>query len=79
MSDQQEAILEVMRQTCEFKRASEIQRALQKQIGHPISTKSIRQSLKGLSRSNLVELRKESGQSGRGGCCYFWRIKDSGQ
>jgi DNA-binding HxlR family transcriptional regulator len=82
MSAQQEALLEVMRQMCElheFKRTSEIQRVLQKQTGHPISSKSICRSLKGLARSNLVELRKESGQCGPGGCCYFWRIKDSSQ
>ena len=75
MSTLQDALLEILRQSYTFKSSRELRRSLLDQTGRSIGTQSVYQSMMGLSRAGLVELRKEYGYGGRNGCRCFWRVK----
>jgi hypothetical protein len=76
MSTLQDALLEILRQSPTFKSVRELQKALLDQTGRSSGTRSIYQSLMGLSRAGLVELRREYSYGGRNGCHCFWRVND---
>jgi Fe2+ or Zn2+ uptake regulation protein len=79
MGTLQDALMEILHQSSAFKSARELQKCLLEQTSSRYRLNSICRALGSLEKFGLVELHKELGPGGRGGCCYFWHIKDSGQ
>jgi DNA-binding HxlR family transcriptional regulator len=77
MSSQQDALLEILRQSSVFKSTNELRKALQERNGHPSSNKAVCRSMKRLLKHGLVERQEESDHPNSVERCYFWRIKDN--
>jgi Fe2+ or Zn2+ uptake regulation protein len=77
MGTLQDALLEILRQPSAFKSARELQNCLLEETSSRYRLNSICRALGSLEKFGLIELHKEPGPGGRGGCCYFWRIKDN--